>query len=269
MGTVHYISEYTRTSGLLWPEFRNSRTGKRVRAAWRVGSVPAVVEFRLLTADDCPQMNSVRTPESEESPRQKRATLPDKLREKFDCIREEIDRITTEYDQYHCDSLSDYGYEDCISDKEVLRNFRENYSIPSIGKLRGDDTTAEQWMSLIPKVHLLQLVRKHSVMQACDYYIQHDEMGSIHVGETEHQIDVPDHKMLSALIGKCTDEEFAVYRELYGRIDRECFSAFGNPCERAILKLDAVAFVRDAARKYLPRTRRAPTSKRRNRRARA
>ena len=117
-----------------------------------------------------------------------------------------IDRITNDHDDFWLDSIEDQ-VGDCLTgqsnNEEILKNFELNYSSGSIGIVDFDDLTAEEIRKKIgnDKV-LLELLKNSSEILPCDYYIQHNELNSIQIGETEHQIDLCDHEDLQNLLEK-------------------------------------------------------------------
>lgn len=149
-----------------------------------------------------------------------------------------IDRITNDHDDFWLDSIEDQ-VGDCLTgqsnNEEILKNFELNYSSGSIGIVDFDDLTAEEIRKKIgnDKV-LLELLKNSSEILPCDYYIQHNELNSIQIGETEHQIDLCDHEDLQNLLEK--------FPQLKGKNDTH-ITAFGNPCDRAILKLNVELFL--------------------------
>lgn len=153
-------------------------------------------------------------------------------------------------DQYWLDSLPDYSY--CLEAGEVVRSFRENYSSRKIGfspfdHLTGDEI-ADALLKSLSEEQLSVLLLKHSEAEACDYYVQWNEVGSVSIGETEHQIDVElnDGSELANLINACTEAELESLRFQSHSGDHGSFWLYGNPCDRIIWKLDPETFLEEA-----------------------
>jgi hypothetical protein len=125
----------------------------------------------------------------------------------------------------------------------LIENFERNFSTPSVGLVDYDGLNGSEIIKLfgVNKDRLTDLIRLHSsVDYDHSFYVQHNEMGSHQIGEMEYQIDVCDHSDLKEImIGYLTSAEAAAI----GYKDRETIMAYGRPCERLILKLDANDFL--------------------------
>lgn len=153
-------------------------------------------------------------------------------------IRSMVDEIVEREDQNWLDNLSDdYNYLMIGNDSDtdqVLKNFVSNYSSPSIGKVKNDDLTGEELRVLLGDDLLLELIRACSAAEPSDYYVKWNEIASLTIGEQEYQIDLGYYPELSRAL------------KAEGIDAGESFFAFGSPCDRLIMRLDAKAFLKAA-----------------------
>lgn len=127
-------------------------------------------------------------------------------------------------------------YLDAIEENDVIEGFKSNYCSPSLGRIKHDDLDAEEILKKLGRSKLLKLIYENSEMVESDYYVEHNEMVSIQVGEVESQLDLEFYPDLAEELkreGKDCEGSILVY---------------GNPCDRVILKLDSKAFLKAAAK---------------------
>lgn len=143
-------------------------------------------------------------------------------------------------------------YIHCLEAEEVVRSFRENYTSRKMGfspfdHLSGDEI-ADALLKTVDEEKLSSLLLTHAEAEPCDYYTQWNEVGSVSIGETEHQIDVETDTELSALVDACTEAELKAlhYRCGYGHQNYGHFNVYGSPCDRLIWKLDPETFLEAA-----------------------
>lgn len=118
------------------------------------------------------------------------------------------------------------GYYFCDVDAgELLKNFKDNYSAKTHGLVFGDNLTAEEIIFAIGGAAVVKLIKETSSVESCDYYIQHNEMASVQIGEVDYEILREDHP------------------DAFTPEDGDSKEIYGNPCERLILKLDPAEFL--------------------------
>lgn len=163
-------------------------------------------------------------------------------------IQDMINEITDRMDDDCLDHLvgDDYRYylTKEVNQKQCLQNFVENYNSCSIGKRKHDDLEASEIREILGDDLTWEFIVLASEVEATnDFYIQWNEMNSFHIGEYEHQIDLEYHPELKA----------AMVEE--GHTDESLLS-YGRPCERLILKLDPVEFLKIASKELTARSKR-------------
>ena len=178
--------------------------------------------------------------------------------EAFLALRRHLDELCEQEDRFWLENIDDQGeaysvlHED--AEDEIVRSFRENYRSKGFGfkpfdTLTGDEI-ADDLLGMMDKNKLTDLILKHTTAQACDYYVQWNEVASAQVGETEYQIDVEAGSELATLAWACTPEELKALR--FQRRDHHALSVvsgsfwvYGYPCDRLIWKLDPETFLEE------------------------
>lgn len=142
--------------------------------------------------------------------------------------------------------LDGYSYVFDDDRDAILKNFRENYRSSRIGFQAFDHLTGDEIADAALKVMSVEaftdLLLSHSEATDCDYYVQWNEIGSVSIGEYEHQIDTAGDDELIALVAACTQEELKMLRyQDWSRgksVVAGSFWTYGHPCDRIVWKVD-------------------------------
>jgi hypothetical protein len=187
----------------------------------------------------------------------KKQIRPD-LADLFSELKSEIDRICDTEDNFYCDNIHDRFDGELIGwmeSDEIIENFKREYSSSSLMLKPLDSLNADSIIDLLESLDnteddIAAYLMRHTTIETAGYRIVSNEIGSILIGETEHQIDVEYYADLKAILDQLSDDDLAEFnksRSSYSKVDRDSFCICGNPCERAVAVLDPESLLESLA----------------------
>ena len=177
--------------------------------------------------------------------------LSDRELKAYRALRDLIEATIETEDQAWLERSDFEDYSECLDDKtQVIEDFELNYSNRTLGYVDFDQLTGKDIAEVIPADVLWQKIMEHSALEPIDdIYTQWNEMGSVQIGEIEHQINIGKHTDPGILLAlaNMSDAELERFNAWsYLRLDRDSFWVCGRPCERLVLKLDVESFLADS-----------------------